>query len=172
LKGKRAPRNAVGMQNIEIRRFDAADRDWLVAQHDVDYARDEGFDATFGVLVAEIIDSFLSDHDPACEAGWIAWQGDRRLGSIFCVRLTPRTAKLRLFLLVPDARGLGLGRRMLGTCMGFAKQAGYVDMTLWTHESHRAAGALYAKTGWMLCGSKKVVSFGKPNVEQHWEITL
>lgn len=160
------------MSEIEIRRFAASDRDWLVEQHDVHYARAEGFDHTFGELVAQIVDAFLTDHDEASEAGWIAWDGGQRLGSIFCVRLNETTAKLRLFLLTPQARGKGLGKRMLATCMGFARDHGYADMQLWTHESHHAAGALYAKTGWTLGPTKPVVSFGKPNVEQTWTITL
>lgn len=160
------------METIEIRKFTPADRDWLIVQHEQHYAREEGFDATFGVLVSEIIDAFLLDHDPTCEAGWIAWQGAQRLGSIFCVRLDAQTAKLRLFLLMPEARGLGLGKRMLATCMGFARDCGYQRMQLWTHESHAAAGALYAKTGWVLGETKVVISFGKENVEQTWTITL
>lgn len=160
------------MNRIDIRRFAAEDRDWLIEQHQVHYAQAEGFDASFGVLVAQIVDDFLAGHDTKDEAGWIAWQGDTRLGSIFCVRLDDRTAKLRLFLLTPEARGKGLGRRMLDNCMDFARVQGYAGMQLWTHESHRAAGALYARTGWTLGDSKAVVSFGKPNVEQTWTITF
>jgi GNAT superfamily N-acetyltransferase len=172
LKGKGVLSHDAGMENIDIRRFTAVDRDWLIKQHEVHYAQAEGFDASFGVLVAVILDDFLACHDPQCEAGWIAWDGDLRLGSIFCVHLTAETAKLRLFLLVPEARGKRLGRRMLETCMGFARDVGYSDMQLWTHESHRAAGALYAQNGWHLVRSEPVVSFGQHNVEQHWEITL
>ncbi|MEP5732271.1 MAG: GNAT family N-acetyltransferase [Sulfitobacter sp.] len=160
------------MDGIDIRRFEAADRDWLIEAHGVHYARAEGFDDSFGPLVADILDKFLCEHDPACEAGWIACQKDVRLGSIFCVKVDGETAKLRLFLLVEEARGKGLGRRLLNTCMGFARAQGYLRMTLWTHESHQAAGALYAKTGWELVASKPVVSFGQDLVEQHWEITL
>jgi len=160
------------MDEIEIRKFTAADRDWLVEQHRDHYARAEGFDDSFGILVAGIIDDFLEDHDPVRESGWIAWQGDRRLGSIFCVSLDDLTAKLRLFLLTDDARGKGLGKRMLATCMNFARLQGYDGMKLWTHESHRAAGALYAKTGWELIASEPVVSFGQPLIEQHWQISL
>ncbi|MFT6675917.1 MAG: GNAT superfamily N-acetyltransferase [Sulfitobacter sp.] len=158
------------MDDIEIRRFTAQDRDWLLDQHRVHYAREEGFDDSFGTLVAQILDDFLASHDPKRESGWIAWRGAARLGSVFCVGLTPSTAKLRLFLLVPEARGSGLGRRLLDTCMDFARDCGYRDMHLWTHESHRAAGALYAKTGWTLTQTKPVESFGKPNVEQTWWI--
>lgn len=160
------------MDGVEIRKFTAQDRDWLVEEHRDAYARSEGFDASFGILVSDILDSFLRDHDPACEAGWIAWQDGLRLGSIFCVKLDDKNAKLRLFLLTDKARGKGLGRRMLTTCMGFARAQGYHDMKLWTHESHRAAGALYAKTGWQLMSSAPVVSFGQALIEQHWEITL
>lgn len=160
------------MDRIEIRRFAAPDRDWLIEQHEDHYAKAEGFDATFGVLVTRIVDDFLTGHDPQDEAGWIAWAGNTRLGSVFCVRLDDETAKLRLFLLTPDARGKGLGRRMLDTCMGFARARGYLRMQLWTHESHRAAGALYARAGWKMVDSKPVVSFGRNNVEQIWTVTL
>jgi GNAT superfamily N-acetyltransferase len=109
------------MEKIELRRFGQADRNWLVTQHEVHYAQAEGFDASFGILVAGIVDAFFAQHDPVREAGWIAWEGDQRLGSICCVGLMSRTAKLRLFLLAPEARGKGLGQRMLGHCMGFAR---------------------------------------------------
>lgn len=160
------------MEDVEIRRFEPGDRDWLVAAHQDHYARAEGFDETFGVLVGEILDTFLAGHDPERERGWIAWRGERRLGSIFCVGLDEETAKLRLFLLTDAARGKGLGKRLLATCMDFARARGYRHMKLWTHESHRAAGALYARTGWRLASSEPVVSFGQPLVEQHWDIDL
>lgn len=160
------------MDRVEIKRFNAQDRDWLVALHADSYARDAGFDVSFGPLVAGILDDFLAQNDPAREAGWIAWRGDQRLGSIFCVRVSAEQAKLRLFILDKVARGQGLGRRLLDHNMQFARGAGYQHMTLWTHESHRAAGALYAATGWTLVSSQPVTSFGQPLIEQHWEITL
>ena len=160
------------MTEIGLRRFDAADRDWLIEQHSVHYAREEGFDESFGPLVSGILDDFLAKHDPSCERGWIAQDGDQRLGSIFCVRLDAQTAKLRLFFLAPPARGRGLGRRMLEACMSFARDQGYLKMQLWTHESHQAAGALYAKAGWTLVESNPAHSFGKVNIEQTWTITL
>lgn len=156
------------MDNVHIRKFTADDRDWLVQQHGTLYAQTEGFDATFGVLVAEILDDFLAEHDPDREAGWIAEENGTRLGSIFCVGLTETTAKLRLFLLVPEARGKGLGKRLLMTCMGFAKDHNYTDMQLWTHECHAAACALYRSVGWRMTSSKPVHSFGQDLVEQSW----
>ncbi|WP_187429619.1 hypothetical protein ROLI_024700 [Roseobacter fucihabitans] len=156
------------MAQVQIRAFSAEDRDWLVEQHGVLYAQNEGFDASFGTLVAEIIDAFLSAHDPHREAGWIAQRGDVRLGSIFCVRLNETTAKLRLFLLVPEARGQGLGKQLLYTCMEFAENRDYTGMQLWTHESHHAACALYQSTGWKMISSEPVHSFGQDLVEQSW----
>jgi GNAT superfamily N-acetyltransferase len=156
------------MSDVIIRQFTPADIDWLVEQHGVLYARDEGFDDTFGPLVASILADFNAGHDDACERGWIAQQGEQRLGSIFCVRLDDGTAKLRLFLLTPQARGKGLGKRLLAQCMGFAQNAGYSGMELWTHKSHVAACALYAGTGWKLTASAPVQSFGCDLIEQTW----
>ncbi|MCR8549836.1 GNAT family N-acetyltransferase [Salipiger sp. P9] len=155
-----------------LKPYTAADRPWLVAAHGRLYARDEGFDDSFPALVDDILRSFEAEHDPACERGWIAWEGTARLGSIFCVRLDDETAKLRLFLLEPEARGKGLGQRLLETCMGFARDKGYRRMTLWTHESHRAACALYARNGFDCISAKPVHSFGVALVEQHWDRVL
>lgn len=160
------------MTDVILRPFAPADAPWLVDRHQTLYARDEGFDDSFGPLVAGILDAFITGHDPLRECGWIAEENGARLGSIFCVDAGGCTAKLRLFLLDPQARGKGLGKRLLRTCMGFARQAGYRDMVLWTHESHRAACALYAATGWQLTESVPVRSFGVDLVEQSWRIDL
>lgn len=157
-----------GMDHVNIRNFVADDRDWIVDQHMHYYAENEGFDASFGVLVAEILDDFLSHHDPNREAGWIAERDGQRLGSIFCVRLEKTTAKLRLFLLVDKARNMGLGKRLLQVCMDFAESKKYDDMQLWTHESHTAACALYRSVGWQLVSSQPVHSFGQDLVEQSY----
>ena len=156
------------MSDVVLRPFEPSDTDWLVERHGTLYARDDGFDDTFAPLVRSILDAYCAAHDPACEQGWIATEGDRRLGSIFCVRLDAETAKLRLFLLVPEARGKGVGRRLLDQCMGFARDTGYTGMQLWTHESHRAACALYSRVGWTLTESRPVRSFGQDLVEQTW----
>nr|WP_253913304.1 GNAT family N-acetyltransferase [Pseudoruegeria sp. HB172150] len=153
----------------ELRDLSHGDIGWLVMRHGELYARDEGFDSTFEALVAEILADFLRNRDPELERGWIAASGDERLGSIFCVRQDNETAKLRLFLLEPHARGLGLGKRMLEACMAFAKERGYRRMVLWTHESHEAACALYQRAGWRLLRSEPKVSFGQDVVEQHFD---
>ena len=141
------------MREIEIRPFSAADRDWRVQVHIDTYERDEGFDASFGVLVAQIVDDFLRDHDSAVERGWIVWDGDTRLGSIFCVRLDAHTGKLRLFQLVPQARG-------------------YNTIKLWSHKSHEAANALYLRNGWRIVEEHDVFNYGQHLVERVMQLEL
>jgi DNA-binding MarR family transcriptional regulator/predicted N-acetyltransferase YhbS len=157
---------------VELRDLRPGDPGWIIGQHGALYARDEGYDATFEALVAEILAAFLKDHDPARERGWIAEAGGERLGTIFCVRHTDEIAKLRLFLLLPEARGLGLGQRLHDACTRFARDAGYSGMTLWTHESHRAACALYARNGWRKVSETPVHAFGQDVVDQEWELTF
>ena len=157
---------------IILRDLAIGDAGWLIQQHGELYAAEEGFDASFEALVAEILADYIRNRDPACERAWIAVRGGRRLGSIFCVRQDSETAKLRLFLLVPGARGLGLGKRLLAECIAYARGTGYRRLQLWTHESHAAACALYAAHGFVLGGSKPVRSFGVDLVEQTWTLTL
>ena len=160
------------MTEVPLKEFRANDAPWLVERHQTLYAAAEGFDDTFGPLVADILADFIANHDPARERGWIAEGDGERLGSIFCVRLSDDIAKLRLFLLVPQVRGRGLGKRLWAACTGFARAAGYRDMQVWTHESHRAACALYRSQGWDLLHSTPVTSFGVDLVEQSWKISL
>jgi GNAT superfamily N-acetyltransferase len=160
------------METVSLRLFEATDADWLADQHRDLYALDEGFDPAFRDVVAEILADFIANHDPKVDRGWIADENGTRLGSIFCVRLSEETAKLRMFLLTHDARGKGLGKRMLRTCMDHARACGYARMELWTHESHEAACALYAAHGWQCTISKPVHSFGVDLVEQVWDVTL
>ncbi len=161
------------MDDVDLRHLKPGDAAWLVDAHGRLYAEEEGFDDTFGPLVAGIIAEFEAGHDPKTERAFIAVRGKERLGSIFCVQSGDLgVAKLRLFLLVPEARGLGLGKRLLEANLAFARAAGYHKMRLWTHESHRAACALYASHGFTMTASKPVRSFGADLVEQTWEIGL
>ncbi|QGX98995.1 GNAT family N-acetyltransferase [Roseovarius faecimaris] len=156
------------MDKITIRDFTADDAPWIAETHGALYRRGEGFDETFQPLVASILEDFITRSDPDRERGWIAERGGARVGCIFCTRLDDKTAKLRLFLVLPDLRGSGLGQKLLNECMSFAQSHGYEGMQLWTHESHRAACALYRRNGWQLRASKPVHSFGCDLVEQSW----
>ncbi|MEX3014354.1 GNAT family N-acetyltransferase [Gymnodinialimonas hymeniacidonis] len=157
------------MAEIEFRDLAPGDAGWLIEQHAMLYAADEGFDASFEALVARILADFIDHRRVPVERAWIAWDGNTRLGSIFCVHGPDiNTAKLRLFLLVPEARGRGLGRQMLTLCLNHARSHGFKRLTLWTHESHRAACALYEKAGFTCNSSKPVRSFGVDLIEQEW----
>lgn len=140
------------------------DRDWIVNQHIELYRAESGFDDTFDVLVAQIATDFFENQIPGREMAWIAECDGAPMGSIFCTQLNKDTAQLRLFFLREQARGSGLGRKMLHTCMEFAHRSGYQDMRLWTHRSHASACALYRKVGWECVGAEATVSFGQQEV--------
>ncbi|MGR3502943.1 N-acetyltransferase family protein [Pseudaestuariivita sp.] len=154
----------------EIRTYVPQDRPWLVAAHQTYYADAHGFDDTFGALVDEILQAFEPQDAPEPAQGWVAVEDGVPLGSIFCVPAGDGRAKLRLFFLEPAAQGRGLGRRLLETCVAFAKAGGYPGMVLWTHAEHAAACALYSRNGWRCVRSEPVVSFGQPLTEQTWEL--
>jgi GNAT superfamily N-acetyltransferase len=154
-----------------IRSLRAGDAGWIIGTHGALYAWDEGYDQSFEALVARILAEFLDRADPH-EAAWIAERGGERLGTISCMREDTVTARLRLFILVPEARGMGLGQQLHDTCVEFARAQGYRRMVLWTHESHKAACALYAKSGWHLVRSTPARAYGQDVVDQDWEITL
>ncbi|MDE3239463.1 MAG: GNAT family N-acetyltransferase [Paracoccaceae bacterium] len=157
---------------IVLRDLAIGDAGWIISRHACLYAREEGYDATFEALVAEILAAYIRSHDPDRERAWIAWRAGARIGSIFCVRQDEDTAKLRLFLVEPAARGTGLGKRLLRECLAFARATGYRRMVLWTHASHRAACALYAAHGFRLTSETPAVDFGQAVIDQTWEIDL
>ncbi len=161
-------------EDVSFRDLAIGDAGWLIQRHAELYADEAGFDASFEALVAEILADHLRNHDAKLERAFIAVdEGGKRLGSIFCVRSgEPGVAKLRLFLIEPDARGQGLGQRLLDACLGFAADAGYHTIRLWTHESHKAACALYVKNGFDCIASTPVRSFGVDLVEQTWQKAL
>jgi DNA-binding MarR family transcriptional regulator/GNAT superfamily N-acetyltransferase len=157
---------------ITVRPIQAGDAGWIIGTHGALYAQEEGYDHRFEALVARIMADSLDRNDTASERSWIAERDGQRLGTISCMREDAVTARLRLFILVPAARGAGLGQRLHDTCLGFARAAGYQRMVLWTHESHRAACALYAKNGWRLVRSVPGSAYGQDVVDQDWEIDL
>lgn len=160
------------MGDVSLRRFVAGDMHWLAARHQDLYSREEGFDDSYGPLIAAVLHEFCGSHDPMYERGWIATKGPQRIGSVFCLKETGKLARLRLFLLTPEARGQGLGKRLLRESMGFARQAGYHEMVLHTHESRRSSGSLYRAFGWQMSDSRPVFSFGVNLIEQTWRVML
>ncbi|RBI86767.1 GNAT family N-acetyltransferase [Rhodosalinus halophilus] len=160
------------MRGIAFRDFAPGDGAWIRARHAALYAEADGFDAQFGAAVAEVLSQFEATRDPCCERAFIPLRDGQPRGSLFCTREDAQTARLRLFLLEPEERGQGLGRHMLGRCVAFAREAGYARIVLSTHESHRAACALYARSGWRLVASHPVRSYGRDLVRQDWEMPL
>lgn len=158
-----------------LRPLAPGDAGWIISRHGALYAEDEGYDASFEALVARILSDFILGHDPARERGWIAERAGVPVGSIFCMAEgahAPDTARLRLFLVEKTERGSGLAQQMLDACLDFARLTGYRRMVLWTHESHRAAGRLYARNGFALRESRPARAFGQDTVEQIWDREL
>ena len=157
---------------VVLRDLQIGDAGWIIQRHAEHYAAEEGFDASFEALVARILADYIYLHDPVRDRAFVAVRDGQRVGSVFCVGIGPTDAKLRLFLLDPDQRGTGLGRRMLAECLAHARAKGFTRMELWTHESHRAACALYRAVGFTCRSSVPVHTFGCDLVEQQWDIAL
>lgn len=151
-----------------IRRHRPGDLGWIAERHAALYAREHGLNGRFEAVVARICADFLAEHDPECEAAFIAERDGERLGSSVVVREDRDTARLRLVLLEPAARGSGLGKRLVGTAETFARAAGYRRMVLWTLSPLSAARAIYAATGWTIVSSTPDTSYGPAVESEVW----
>jgi GNAT superfamily N-acetyltransferase len=157
---------------IQIRPHHPGDLGWIVHRHGVLYAREYGYDHRFEAIVARVAADFLEHHDPAREHCWIAERDGTILGAVMLVRKMDDTAKLRLLYLEPEARGLGLGRRLVDLCIEFARTAGYDRITLWTQSSLHAARHIYESRGFQLIDSTVHADFGPRESAETWELVL
>jgi GNAT superfamily N-acetyltransferase len=159
---------------VSIRRLgEPGDLGWVVMAHGETYAAEFGWDALFETLVARIVADYAGDHDPAREAAWIAELDGERVGCVFCVSgENEHTAKLRILLVDPKARGKQLGRRLVGECIAFARAAGYERMVLWTNDPLTAAARIYRAAGFELTGEQPHHSFGVDLVAQTYTLEL
>ena len=155
-----------------VRAPQAGDMGWVVQRHGALYAQEYGWDETFESLVARIVADFVDHRDPDREAAWIAEVDGTPAGCVFCVRKDDQTAQLRMLLVEPWARGLGIGSRLVEEVLRFARRAGYSGITLWTNDVLIGARRIYQRAGFALDDEARHHSFGHDLVEQNWSRRL
>jgi DNA-binding MarR family transcriptional regulator/GNAT superfamily N-acetyltransferase len=157
---------------VTLRAHRAGDMGWVVEKHGALYAREYGWNNHIEAITAEIVGAFLKNFDPKRERCWIAEMDGEIVGCVFLVRETDRVARLRLLMVDPAARGLGVGKRLTEECIAFARKAGYRRITLWTHAVLKAARGIYQQLGFKLTRQWVHSDFGKPQKSETWDIDL
>ena len=156
-----------------LRGHQTGDMGWVTERHGVFYGVTYGWAPKIEAVTARICGDFLDNFDPEMERCWIAERGGERVGSVFIVKdAEPGVARLRLLMVEAAARGEKLGRRLVDECIGFAREKGYREIVLWTHEVLTAARAIYAATGFELEKTWVHDDFGKPEVSETWRLVL
>ncbi|MFD5858464.1 bifunctional helix-turn-helix transcriptional regulator/GNAT family N-acetyltransferase [Streptomyces chartreusis] len=160
-------------EDVLLREPGPGDLGWIVQRNAALYATEYGWNADYEGLVARIVADFAEDHDPHLERVWIAELDGRPVGCVMCVRdEAPATARLRLLLVEPDARGLGIGDRLVTAVVDFARGVGYRDLVLWTNDVLSSARRIYQRHGFVLAAEKPHRSFGKDLTGQDWRLDL
>lgn len=157
---------------VILRPHQPGDMGWIIHRQAVLYAQEYGWDERFEALLATIAADFITNFQPGRERCWVAVRDGAVLGSVFIVCDSDTVAKLRMLYVEPSARGLGLGRRLVGEAAGFARAAGYRQVTLWTNDILTAAVRIYQTMGFVLVGEERHHSFGHDLVGQNWTLDL
>jgi DNA-binding MarR family transcriptional regulator/N-acetylglutamate synthase-like GNAT family acetyltransferase len=155
-----------------LRPLHIGDIGWIIHRQGILYAAEYGWDETYEALVAEILSAFVTSFDAKFERAWIAEREDEVVGSVFVIRKSDDVAKLRLLYVEPSARGLGIGRRLVAECIGFARSRGYKTLTLWTNDVLVSARRIYEASGFKLADEQRHHAFGKDLVGQNWDLAL
>jgi DNA-binding MarR family transcriptional regulator/N-acetylglutamate synthase-like GNAT family acetyltransferase len=155
-----------------LRPHQPGDMGWVIHRHGALYSQEHGWDERFEALVAQIAARFIQKFDPKRERCWIAEKEGAIVGSVFLVRESEKIARLRLLLVEPSVRGLGIGNRLVEECSRFARQAGYRKVTLWTQSILHAARHIYKKAGYRLVKQERHREFGYDLVGETWDLTL
>jgi len=161
-----------GEPNYVLRPHEPGDIGWIIHRHGVLYAQEYGLDMRFEALVARIAADFLDNFDAQRERCWIAERDGEIAGSVLLVKDSDEIAKLRLLYVDPKARGLGIGRRLVRECLGFARRTGYRKIALWTNDVLVSARRIYQAAGFRLVREEPHHSFGRDLVGQYWELQL
>ena len=158
---------------LSLRPLRPGDVGWIIHRQTVLYTREYGWDWTYEGLASRILGAFVAEFDPAREDGWVAERGGAIVGSIFLMKSDdPRIAKLRLLYVEPSARGSGVGRKLVDTCIARARELGYRQLTLWTNDILVAARRIYQAAGFRLVSEEPHHSFGHDLVGQTWTLDL
>ena len=158
--------------DIVLRPHRPGDIGWVISRHGQLYAEEFGWDDGFEALVARIGADFIDQFQPGLERAWIAERDGKRIGAVFIVRKSKFVAKLRMLLIEPDARGIGLGKRLVEESITFSRAAGYRKITLWTHDILVAARGIYQRAGFTLVSSAPNQAFGVDLRTEVWELRL
>ncbi len=169
---KAAPQARAEERHTVLRAPRPGDFGWVVKRHAELYAQEYQWIEPFEGICAQIVADFANKNEPERERCWIAELDGEKVGCVFLIADSASVARIRLLLVDPKARGLGLGARLVAECISFARGAGYKKITLWTHSVLTAARHIYQKAGFALTRSEERVSWSQPVVSEHWDLDL